>query len=301
MPRINVEDKFFQDRRLWNLSLDIVEQGMASHSLARDLAVGMSVAIWREAQRFWFPKRLPIPKEIFFELSGAKLWVKNRLAKVVKGGVYVCGSDEQFSWLFQKSDAGKLGAKRRWDKDDNSVTNSKLDDNSVMNDDSSKTSKTALKSLDKKMAAPCSAMAVNGVRWPLTPTHAHAQNQKNASTASAQNLIRHESAADAFNRLWEKGVPSKELVEAWNLVVPRKVRAITPKRADAIRKGWSEQPDFSYWQEIFRKVSISAFLNDSERKNLLIELEWVFENHVKISEGKYDDAISNERRSAPLR
>lgn len=111
MPRINLEDSLFKDRRFYNLML---KAGGYRNAL------GDLMAAWIVAQQYWIPDKKPIPKEVFIqqELSWDLLDVS--LAEEREDGIYMRGSAEQFQWWFdginQRVEAGKKSAKRQRDE-----------------------------------------------------------------------------------------------------------------------------------------------------------------------------------------
>lgn len=100
MARVNVEDSLFSDLRFMSLSQKI---GQVS-------AIGCLVLAWRTAQKFWLQNKGPIPSvqfrlipfnEDLIEVGFAVYSDEN------KDFVYICGAEEQFSWLIQRQSAGR--------------------------------------------------------------------------------------------------------------------------------------------------------------------------------------------------
>ena len=76
------------------------------------MAKGILIELFQLAQEFWFPSRQLIPLDRF-EAAGlpAVLYAPGGLCEIRGASVYVRGSDKAFSWLFEKSEAGKVGGR----------------------------------------------------------------------------------------------------------------------------------------------------------------------------------------------
>jgi hypothetical protein len=102
MARINIEDRLFGDGRYL---------GMASYLGNDEVALGKMIKAFRLAQGF-YEKGLNIP-EVIFNASGLDCLILFGLAEKKEDGVYVKGSKKQFSWIEQKSNAGKKSGESR--------------------------------------------------------------------------------------------------------------------------------------------------------------------------------------------
>lgn len=99
MARINLDDKLFKEQGFQDLMIAVGNRRMAK---------GIVWELYVLAQKFWFPDRLPIPLDVFKAAEFPEvLYSANGLCELREGGVYARGSEEQFKWLFQKSEAGK--------------------------------------------------------------------------------------------------------------------------------------------------------------------------------------------------
>lgn len=111
MARINIENSLFT-RGEW---LDLlVRVGSA------DTALGALVRVWIVSQRYWFPKREPIPADIWKREKLNDAVIESGLAEKRDSGIYVRGSEEQFSWLFEAQIAGQKSGEARKKKSANS-------------------------------------------------------------------------------------------------------------------------------------------------------------------------------------
>lgn len=101
MPRINIEDSLFKDRRYINLILLVGDA---------DKALGMIVNAWVVAQVFWMKNKSPIPEKEFAKHSLSSALIECGLAtKNEDGSIYMRGSEKQFSWLKQRQESGRKG------------------------------------------------------------------------------------------------------------------------------------------------------------------------------------------------
>lgn len=104
MARINIEDSLYQDVRFVELT------HKCNGSLEQ--ALGCIVRAWSVAQIYWKNGKRPIPKTEFFKRKLSPYLIECGLAEYVDNDfIYMRGSEEQFSWLIQKQNAGKIGGK----------------------------------------------------------------------------------------------------------------------------------------------------------------------------------------------
>lgn len=100
MARINIDDSIFTDTRFLKLVV---------HLGSMPAALGHLCHAWIVAQRYYLTESRMIPRTAWDaqELHGALIDVG--LAEVVGDHVRMKGSDAQFAWLLQRSNAGRLG------------------------------------------------------------------------------------------------------------------------------------------------------------------------------------------------
>jgi hypothetical protein len=132
MARVNVEDSVFIDGRFMNLVLKLGSP---------DTAIGALVRAWRLAQEYYLRDdthgKIPLKTWKQHGMNDALFDVG--FARIEDDHVYVSGSESQFAWLNQKSDAGKslsdkkkrqleLARQNRWSKNQslNSEVSEKL-------------------------------------------------------------------------------------------------------------------------------------------------------------------------------
>lgn len=103
MPRINIEDSLALDERFRFLTKLVG---------CEFKAFGICYRLWRIAQNYWVPNKLPIPKNIM-DLSGLPLkeLFDAQLITFIEGGVYAHGSENQFEWLISCHENGKKGGR----------------------------------------------------------------------------------------------------------------------------------------------------------------------------------------------
>lgn len=105
MARINFESRIYKEQGFQDLMIHVGD---------RQKAKGIVLELFELAQTHWFPKRKPIPKELFESLGFPKvLYGPGGLCVLKSEGVYVRGSEEQFAWLFQKKAAGEASGEAR--------------------------------------------------------------------------------------------------------------------------------------------------------------------------------------------
>jgi len=104
----------------------------------------------------------------------------------------------------------------------------------------------------------------------------------------------------------KKSKPSNEverLVEVWNKSGLPPLKGFFAKRTEVLVRALAENSDLEYWEGIFSRVRQSPFLMSSDKKNKSwkITIEWVMQHHIEISEGKFNDEVSEKHRIAPIR
>lgn len=100
MARINVEDSIYRDPRFLQLAMKLGGD--------MDRALGGLVRAWDLAQRWYLrtPDKM-IPLSEWNDRQIPQAIVEVGLAEIIQDRVRVKGSDEQFRWLIQKSEAGR--------------------------------------------------------------------------------------------------------------------------------------------------------------------------------------------------
>ncbi len=102
MARLNIEDSLFKDRRFQKLVIRVGDP---------DLALGLIVRCYCAAQKYWL-KFGSIPVDDWKKEGLSEAIIEVGLATVKGRFIYVRGSEEQFKWLNQRSNAGKNNRKR---------------------------------------------------------------------------------------------------------------------------------------------------------------------------------------------
>lgn len=103
MARINIEASIYSDFRFVALKDKIGDHYKA---------LGLLVSAWALAQKHFLSEEssrfIPFNE---WKLSPFHVLIDVGLAVENEKGVYVCGSNDQFSWLIQRKNAGKLGGR----------------------------------------------------------------------------------------------------------------------------------------------------------------------------------------------
>lgn len=98
MARINIEDSIYKDFRFIQLAMKLGDI---------DRAIGALVRAWTLAQSRYLKHDGHIPLEEWAQQNIRDEIVTVGLATIINGHVYMSGTESQFSWLRQRSDAGK--------------------------------------------------------------------------------------------------------------------------------------------------------------------------------------------------
>jgi hypothetical protein len=102
MARINIEDDLFKDQRFIDLVLALNN---------KDTAIGALVSCWMVAQKFWKFNENGIPKTEWIKQKIRQELITVGFAEDRGDFIFVIGSKKHFSWLKDRSKAGKLGGK----------------------------------------------------------------------------------------------------------------------------------------------------------------------------------------------
>jgi hypothetical protein len=113
MARINVEDTLWSDPRFLKLCIALGDEMKA---------IGAIVLAWKLAQKYWCPDKKPIPEAAFSELPSAL--ITSGLAEKLNDGIRMRGSEEHFSWWFERREAGRKGGQISADKRSSSAKHS---------------------------------------------------------------------------------------------------------------------------------------------------------------------------------
>lgn len=88
----------------------------------RELTMGIALNFFQVAQKYYAPKKSPIPNKIYDQLRASELWLEVGLAKRVKRGTYICGSKANFAWLIQCHEAACKSVESRKKKANDRLT-----------------------------------------------------------------------------------------------------------------------------------------------------------------------------------
>lgn len=89
----------------------------------------------------------------------------------------------------------------------------------------------------------------------------------------------------------------QEMVDLWNAKCGHisSVQKLTKSRLTKIEARLKEEPVREYWGKVFDQISASSFCAGSSDRGWKASFDWIISNdtnHVKVSEGKYDDRSS---------
>lgn len=113
MARINIEDSLYRDLRFLEL---------CRKTSSVDEAIGCLVRAWTLAQKWFLSNDGKIPLKEWEDQRLPNALIECGLAKIIDGMVWMAGAEEQFSWLKQKSIAGKSNRKKTVKEDERALT-----------------------------------------------------------------------------------------------------------------------------------------------------------------------------------
>lgn len=247
MARINFEDSIWKDVRFCELQIKL--QNI-------DKAIGCLVRAWVVAQKWYLTNEKTIPLEEWKKQRLPDELFEVGLAELKDNGVWICGADQQFNWLKQKSEAGRKGGKKNNKKD-------KKNNN--------------LKDQLKRGEA-----GRSGEKHMLNEEKRTLNEEKPLSLSLSLNKKEEEDMSSSIN-----------LFELWNencLQLP-KANLFTAKRIKKANSLVRKIPDKSYWEGIIKKIANNKFCNGGGSTGWRADFDFLLKSdtHVKVSEGKYEN------------
>lgn len=103
MARINIEDDLYTQRGWFDLLIALKSP---------DTAIGALVRAWTFAQKYYFPNREPIPKDVWKNERLSDELINAGFAIETEEGVMMTGNETRFQWLFSASEKGKKGGEK---------------------------------------------------------------------------------------------------------------------------------------------------------------------------------------------
>ena len=196
----------------------------------------------------------------------------------------------------KRSEAGKIGLEKRWNKSEKIAKDTKSVANATKNDSNAIANVSENDSKKRK------------------------EKESNNTSSDEEDITISSSGEEECDSLPEsppsppaeptsEKIPLQEIADMWNAICPNlsKVERITDKRKRKIpvrvkeMGGWEKARPLL--EEIFRKVQRSNFLNGDNDRGWTCSFDWIFENGthwVNIHEGRYDNTRPRpiDRRSS---
>ena len=225
MARLNIEPTIWTDPRFMRLAQLVGDV---------DKAMGILVRSWMLAQRYWFKREL-IPDHAWQGSAFPDALFECGLAERRENGVYIRGSEENFSWYFERlaaaSSGGKASAKRPRDAKGRLLSKQTPSDSSEVQRSSSSSSSKELNT---------AAVSSKRARKRQEVVEYKSAEELKAGLATDAELL------DSWRKLYpEEEYRKRELVKAWEFYrINERKRPTTIsgwKRAIGswLERGWS--------------------------------------------------------------
>jgi hypothetical protein len=262
MAQVRIDECLLNDPRFKQLVRLIEKQipDLLTPAEKEELALGKCWRAFHVAQKYWRDDRKPVPASVWSMdscASFASQLVAVGLANKTKDGFYVSGAKAYFDWFHTKQEAGRLGG---------------IKSGSSRNQKKNKLSDEA----------------------------------SEAETRSNEPVSVSVSVSDSVSVTKKKATPSMadkdppglfapaELLAIWNTHRGRLDAAsrMTAGRAAKVRVRRDEHPDLAYWVGCVQRLSASDFATGKNDRGWKATFDWLIANdanHVKVSEGKYDN------------
>ena len=241
-------------------------------------AVGKLVEFWQLAQGHWAVGE-NIPEARFRLLEIPEIIECGFAVQMDDGSVRAKGSDEHFSWLLEQRERGKKSAAARLAKYGTAQPKKRANPEP----DSNQTR----------------TMVHTGSTISRTESNQELEQEQElelrireakASLANVSPLAPDAPIKDEPIEVKKDRTPYADFAAVWNKhrgVLPACTR-MTQARRNKIKSRLAEEPDLAYWESVIVKLASSSFACSGKWCNF-DWLIWNDTNHVKASEGKYDD------------
>lgn len=245
MARLNIEESIYSDRRF----IDLVV-------LCRDLdkALGSLVRAWSLAQKWYLTENRMIPAIEWEKQKMNDELIEVGLVEKVGEFMRIHGADEQFAWLVQRSESGKIGGLRSGLKRSEAV-------------------------VKRNEAAVKRSEAERSETNPLSPSLSLSlsQNTKEGESGSVEP-----PPQPTLIKLWNLNSGDLPKVLNSNRSRNRKIAAI-----------WKDNSS-AQWITIINRIANSSFCNGKNDRGWKATFDWLLQpdTWLKVTEGKYDDRVA---------
>jgi hypothetical protein len=273
MARINIEDSLYKEQAF----IDLV---VATGSI--EVALGALVRAWTVAQKYWVPDRKRIPRDVWDRERLRQAIIDSGLADENADGIYMRESDEQFSWLFQRSEAGKKPKRAR------------------QNDQESMFEQGESVDIGRSSVDDREESVDHRARSSYSSSFSSSPSISDSGSSSS-------SGEEEVNALARGSTPQPALfVEVWNSNRGELSKAkLTETRKKHIKQRIKEEPDLEYWTRVVRRIAESDFCcgRGAGGGTWVATIDWLLrpDTHVKVMEGKYDNRSGPRGGGPPTR
>ena len=229
MARINIEDRFLKDQRFINLTIKLKSY---------HLALGYMVAAWIEAQKYWLPHKLLIPRSVWDEAGFPQEIIDCKLALEFKDGIKLRGIKKNFQWWFdgvsQRSEAGKKSAEVRKQKYGSS----------------------------RPLNAPNGRNNVNGrsgVQQNLLNDMNEHEPSSSSSSSSSSSFSKKELTTKKNTYVSKADLHPLALIWNEHRGTLAKVKEMNAKRERLCKAAWSRSRDPEHWKKIVQSIASDRF------------------------------------------
>ena len=250
MARLSIEDKWWTDPRRFRLA-ELIGDNPANPVLAD----AVMLPVWYMSQQFWKSGRKKIPESVFKTLNQHQAIFDADLAVKHGSFVYVRGTRQFHEWLALVVEAGSKGGK--------TIRNKRSPSEAI--------AKPSTSSREASYSSSSSCSVSSSVLKQDKECQLQLESPQAAQPAGA--------GLPLLAKIWNEEAKTLPKVKASNAARNRRIEA-----------RYQENPDPSYWREVIRKVTASAFCRGKNDRGWRATFDWLLqpETHLKVTEGKYD-------------
>lgn len=222
-----------------------------------EMALGALVRCWVVAQRYYKTSDRGIPLAEWNEQELKTEIIDVGLARIDGDFVVIAGGQKHFGWLRDRIDAGFNGGKK-----------------------SGISRREIIEKFAKQNEAKRSKRKQN------EPSSSSSSSSSLSFSSSKKENIR-ASGGENLRNIWnsQRGPLSE-------------CRELSDKRRKAARALLLLKPDESYWEQVVQKIAASHFCTGGGSQGWRADFDWFLkpDTHLRVMEGKYDDAKTTTHR-----
>lgn len=261
MARINIEDSLYRDNRFINLYIKLN---------SFEAAIGALVRVWSVAQDWYLTENKMIPVGEWKKQGLNDAVIEVGLAEITDGFIRVSGADKQFSWLYQKVEAGRRGGLAKSKKNSDVAG-----------------AKRTLAGAKRDVAVPYPLTLTPSLTLTLKETHTHTPDKLNTGSRTEDQLAHEECVSIWGETLQALGINKDPKFD--EMTIARLIQKYGSTRVWHMLRGQRWETGGPDW-DVRKHLSAMKILNDQAKAEKLENLSLLKETGPK-QKSKYADEV----------